>query len=250
MVTRCPASALVELVRHSGERDGPVRVAGGPGGQAATPIAPCLVGQPVPIVVACREPSVVIVVRDDTLVSSALAEGTLACPTCGGRLRKWGYARPRWVGTRDGGRVRERPARVRCIIASCRRTRVLLPARCVPRRCCDADTIGAALLAAAQGQGPRPIAAALGLPAATVRGWLRAARANADWLYRTAVAKLHALDVDPAPLGPVGSPLGEAVSALGAAVKRRMGAAMPTSVWPIVVIVSRGRLLRPWPRNG
>jgi hypothetical protein len=191
----------------------------------------------------------VIIFRDEELVASALADGRLACPACGGRLRKWGYARPRWVRTRDGGRRRERPARVRCTIRSCGRTRVLLPVRCVPGRSCDADTIGAALLAAARGQGHRPIAAGLGLPAATVRGWLRAVRANSDWLYRTAIRKLHDLDTDPAPLLPAGSPLADAISALGAAaaaVKRFMGAAMQTPVWQVIVIVSRGRLLRPW----
>ncbi|HKT03386.1 MAG TPA: hypothetical protein VJT31_27975 [Rugosimonospora sp.] len=118
----------------------------------------------------------------------------------------------------------------------------------MPSRSADADTIGAALLAAVLGRGHRPIAAALRLPPATVRGWLRAARANADWLYHTAVAKLCALDIDPAPLKPVGTPLGEAASALGAAaaaVKRLMGTAMSTPAWPVIVTVSQGRLLRP-----
>jgi hypothetical protein len=248
-VTRVGAVVLVEpddMTMSTSTRPG--LLAGAVGGQAATPIAPCRVGRPTPIVGACQECAVVILVRDEELVPGADADGTLACPACAGRLRRWGFARPRWLRTRDGGRRWERPARVRCATASCRRTQVLLPARCVPGRSCDADTVGAALLAAAQGCGHRPVAASLGLPAATVRGWLRAARANADWLYQIAVAKLHDLDYDPAPLQPVGNPLGEAVSALGAAaaaVKRFMGVAMSTPAWPVIVIVSQGRLLRP-----
>lgn len=65
-----------------------------------------------------------------------------------------------------------RPARVRCTNPACGRTQVLLPAWCVPGRADDADTIGSALLAAAAGQGHRPIAERLGVPADTVRGWL------------------------------------------------------------------------------
>jgi len=100
----------------------------------------------VPIVEACRVPTVVIIVRDEHLVPSALAAGTLGCSTCGGRLRKWGFARPRCIRPRDGGRVREQPARSAAPPSRAGAPEVLPPARCVPRRCCDADTIGAGLL--------------------------------------------------------------------------------------------------------
>jgi len=52
------------------------------------------------------------------------------------------------------------------------------PAWCVPRRSYDVEVIGAGLLAAADGQGYRKIAAGLQVPASTVRGWLAAVRAG------------------------------------------------------------------------
>uniref|UniRef100_UPI0035145477 hypothetical protein n=1 Tax=Candidatus Mycobacterium methanotrophicum TaxID=2943498 RepID=UPI0035145477 len=65
--------------------------------------------------------------------------------------------------TCGGGRRHLRLARVRCTNPACGRTHVLLPAWCVPGRADDASTIGAALSAAAAGQGHRPIASATSL---------------------------------------------------------------------------------------
>jgi DNA-directed RNA polymerase specialized sigma24 family protein len=58
-------------------------------------------------------------------------------------------------------------------------THVVLPAASVPRRADAAEVIGSALLAKAAGRGHRTIAAELGVPAGTVRGWLRRATARA-----------------------------------------------------------------------
>lgn len=120
-----------------------------------------------------------IVVRDEELASRALDASELICPHpgCGGTLVRDGHARQRRVRLRDGQARVLRPQRVAC--RRCERGQVLLPAWCVPRRADDAETIGVALRHAAQGEGHRPIAAMLGRAASTVRGWLRAARANA-----------------------------------------------------------------------
>lgn len=50
---------------------------------------------------------------------------------------------------------------------------MLLPASVLLRRADAVCVVGAALLAKAEGRGHRPIAAELGVPVSTVRGWLR-----------------------------------------------------------------------------
>jgi hypothetical protein len=128
---------------------------------------------------------------------------------------------------------------------------VVLPAWCVPGRCDDAETIGVALLAAAQGRGHRPIAARLGRPATTVRGWLRAARSHAGALRERAWQLQDRLELERVSelIRPAGSPLGDAVAALGAAAaaaRRFFGAdEFDTSAWEFIVLISGGRLLRP-----
>ena len=198
---------------------------------------------------AWQEHRVVIVVRDEEWAQQALTAGALTCPHagCGGSVYRDGRARERWVRTRDGGERALRPQRVAC--RRCGRGNVVLPAWCVPGRCDDAETIGVALLAAAQGHGHRTIAAWLGRPATTVRGWLRAARSHAEDLRVRAVACWHKIDPEFQPLQPAGSPLGDALSALGsaaAAAKRLLGAGLcATSPWEFIVLISGGRLLRP-----
>ena len=59
---------------------------------------------------------------DPVRVESELAAGTLSCPSCGGRLAPWGWARQRPVG-RGGDRRRVRPRRSIC--RGCRVTHVL-----------------------------------------------------------------------------------------------------------------------------
>jgi hypothetical protein len=87
----------------------------------------------------------------------------------------------------------------------------------------------------------------------TVRGWLRAARGHPEALRVRAVGRQH--EVQSAFGGglewlePAGSPLGEAVAALGAAAaaaKRFFGVGRcVTSLWEFIVLISGGRLLRP-----
>ncbi len=88
------------------------------------------------------------------------------CPACGhDRLTFAGW----WTrATRRG------PVDIhRAACAGCAATHSCWPDVLVGRRVDLAEMIGAALLAAARGAGHRPIAARLGVPAASVRGWLR-----------------------------------------------------------------------------
>ena len=99
--------------------------------------------------------------------------GELACP-CGG-----GLARGDMPGSgRSAVLAHLRPRRARC--GSCLVTHVLLAVSCLLRRADGVDVIGAALRVKAAGVGHRPIAARLGRPASTVRGWLRAFARNAE----------------------------------------------------------------------
>ena len=101
-------------------------------------------------------------------VESRLLAGQVGCPDCRGVLRPWGWARPRGV---HGVAGVLRPRRARC--GGCLVTHVLLPVTVLLRRAYAVEVIGAALLVRAGGSGHRPIGAALRVPAATVRGWLR-----------------------------------------------------------------------------
>ena len=108
-------------------------------------------------------------------VTRALDDGAIRCTCGGGALRRWGWARSRLV-RRGDRRLRFRPRRGRC--DACGRTHVLLPDVCLSRRLDAVQSIGAALTASASGRGARRTAAALGVPASTVRGWLAAFRAR------------------------------------------------------------------------
>ena len=116
-------------------------------------------------------------------------------PVVPGRLAPWGYGRERAVRLRGGRTTRLRPRRARC--RSCRRTRILLPAWCAPRRADGIEVIGAAAGLAMAGAGHRPVAAALGVPAGTVRGWLRRLRARAGQLRAHAIGELNVLGFYP-----------------------------------------------------
>ena len=77
--------------------------------------------------------------------------------------------------------------------------------------------IGRALLAKTRGLGHRAIAAELGVPATTVRGWLRRLAERAE-LVRWHFTRLAGwLDPQAGPITPRGSPLGDAVESIGAA---------------------------------
>jgi hypothetical protein len=114
------------------------------------------------------------VLRPDESVEALVAAGNRSCPACGGSLRPWGRAR--WRVVRDlGGQWGHRPARVRC--TACRVTQVVLPPDVLVRRRDAVAVVGRAWCRAADGQGVRRIAVALGVPMETVRGWVRRLRA-------------------------------------------------------------------------
>jgi hypothetical protein len=106
--------------------------------------------------------------------------------------------------------------------------------------------IGAALTAKAAGQGHRPIAVVLGRPVSTVRGWLRVFARNAERVRAAFTALLVELD----PLAgsmpvhmAVFADAVEAVGAVGAAARRRLGVLGAVSPWQLAVAVTNGRLL-------
>lgn len=106
---------------------------------------------------------------DLACVESRLCAGEIGCPTCrDGVLGGWGYARVRQI---EGLGDPVRPRRARC--RACLVTHVLLPVTMLLRRAYAAKRIWAALTARAEGFGHRRIGVRLGVPASTVRGWLR-----------------------------------------------------------------------------
>jgi hypothetical protein len=86
-------------------------------------------------------------------------------------------------------------------------TRLLTPTS--PGVSDSVETVGAALLAAAGGLGHRRVAERVGLPATTVRGWLRRARANSDAVRCATTVTVHHLDLLAHPLAPTGGALGD-----------------------------------------
>lgn len=175
-----------------------------------------------------------------------LLGGQLDCPRpdCTGTLRPWGSARPRTV--RINALVNEQytPRRGRC--RACRSTHVLASTRTFPRRLDTAITVGSALMAASTGLGHRRVAEGLDLPATTVRGWLRRARANAQQIWSAATRRAVVLD----PMADLrwydADPLIGMLGAIGQAVRahlRRFG--LVAEPWSVAVTVTQGRLLAP-----
>jgi hypothetical protein len=189
---------------------------------------------------------------DRDVVERQLAGGELACPRCGGVLGGWGNAAERRVRVLEGKDVRLRPRRSRC--RRCGGTHVLLPVWCLLRRADAGAVIGAALEAAAAGDGHQKIAGLLGRAASTVRGWLRrfAARAEAVRVFFTRL--LAATAPDPVMPAGAGSPVAAAVSAVAgaaAAVAARWPQLGEVPVWAAASAASGGRLLAPgWPGTG
>jgi len=191
---------------------------------------------------------VVTVEADAGSVEARLRAGWLACPGCAGVLTGWGWARGRSV------RGVQRPVwivprRSRC--SGCGVRHVLLPVLVLARRADVAAVIGAALAAKAEtGVGFRRIAAGLGRPAETVRGWLRrfAGRVEAVRVVFTGWCRVLAPDpVLPRPAGSAWADAVAAVTAAAAAVPARFGVG-EVAVWEVAVAVSAARLLAPgWP---
>jgi hypothetical protein len=184
---------------------------------------------------------------DAERVEERLRSGRLTCPGCSAALAGWGRARERTVRGEDGS-VRLVPRRSRC--TGCRATHVLLPVLVLARRADVAVVIGAGLAAKAAGAGYRRVAAELGRPVETVRGWLRRFGGRAEAVRVVFTGWCRALASDPVLPGPAGSAWADAVAAVVAAagaVAARFGVG-EVAVWEVAVAVSAARLLAPgWP---
>ena len=182
-------------------------------------------------------------------VERRLAAGELWCPSCSSAvLAGWGRARSRQVRGPDG-LVQLCPRRSRC--TGCGVTHVLLPVSALLRRADTAAVIVSALAAKARcGVGFRRIAADLGRPGETVRGWLRRFAARAEAVRSMFTVWLRAVDPDPVMPNAAGGVFADAVVAIGAlaaAIERRF--VLPgVSLAETAVAVSGARLLAPgWP---
>jgi hypothetical protein len=184
-------------------------------------------------------------------VEAELVSGDLACPGCGRSLRGWGWARVRSLRSLAGPVVL-RPRRARC--SSCRVSHVLLPVFALLRRADLVEVIGAALSAKAAGSGARSIAAVIGRPVETVRGWLRTFAGRAGVLRVWFTVLLVDTGVDPVPPAAARTPFADAVAAVFGAVvaaRSRWPRVGEVPVWWWVSAVSTGRLLAPaWPPVG
>ena len=181
-----------------------------------------------------------IVGTDEAKVERELNEGGLACPGCAAALRPWGFAR--WRVLRQGselGRLRPR----RSICRPCRTTHVLLPRSMLLRRRDAVELIGVAIAARAAGVGHRPIAARLGLPRETVRGWLRRFAARAEPLRVAFTALAYALDPSLSPIQPRASPFADAYEAIVVAAQAAAGRFGALPCWQFAAAASGGRLL-------
>jgi hypothetical protein len=173
-----------------------------------------------------REAPLIITKTPSSRVAAAITSGTLRCP-CSGRLRRWGYARSRWVRDRRH-RGRLRPHRGRCL--GCRRTHVILPDWVLLRRFDRVEVIGGALTASASGRSFRSISGELALPPTTVRDWIR------RFVTRTAAHPAR-----PGAAGPP-APSPSPLSALVAAAAQP-SANSPGRLWRDANRVSCGQLL-------
>ncbi|MCA1679424.1 MAG: DUF6431 domain-containing protein [Actinobacteria bacterium] len=148
-------------------------------------------------------------------VEAELVDGRLGCPSCRAVLGPWGHARPRVLRCSIGDRWL-RPRRARC--RGCAGTHVLLPDVALLRRQDEVTVIGAAIRAHVGGEGHRRIAARLGVPAGTVRGWLRRVL-------------------------PAGSGVADALEAIAVAARAWVLRFGPGDLWRIVSVLSGGALL-------
>jgi hypothetical protein len=182
-------------------------------------------------------------VFDTAAARIALARRMLGCPGCDQPLRPWGHARERTVRDLDGVMLTACPDRALC--TGCGTTHVVLDAGLLPRRAYTAGLIGQALAGSALGNGHRPIASGLAVPAGTVRGWIRGARRSAEQLRITGIRAVVALDPDALPSKVRPDELGCALEHLAAAAMalgERYGLAH-TSFWARINVLTRGRLL-------
>jgi hypothetical protein len=194
----------------------------------------------------------VLIVSDDrAAVEADLAAGRLLCPRCRvGVLGGWGCARVRVVRTREEER-RLRPRRGRCRERACRATHVLLPDVCLARRRDAVEVIGEALLSIGR-ESYRRVAERLGVPAETVRDWRLRFRSRAEVIAAHFLRWARALDGTlRAPAGQ-GSPVADALEAIGVCTRLASLVFARRAPWSLVAALTAGGLLSintssPWP---
>ena len=186
------------------------------------------------------EASVLIVGNDPAVVEADLTGGRMACPRCGGVLRRWGHARKRILHRLE---TKEwlRPRRGVC--AGCGATHVLLPEDTLARRRDAVEVIGAALTAKAAGSGHRSVAAQLGREPSKVRRWFRRFASMAEEIRAHFTRWAHALDPVLGPVVPTGSAFADAVEAIGIAASAAVRCLGPRPPWPLASVLSGGGLL-------
>jgi hypothetical protein len=134
-------------------------------------------------------------------------------------------------------------------------THVLLPVFVLVRRADTVEVIGAAIASRAAGAGVRTIAAGLGRPVETVRGWLRRLAGRLEPVRGWFTAVAVGVGVDLVPPGPAGSAWADVVAAVAAAASAVVARFEPTAqaqdrraagwVWRAAAAMSSGRLLAP-----
>lgn len=181
-----------------------------------------------------------IVSSDSAVVETELLAGQLSCPNCAGKLGPWGHAGERAVRR---GRTEERVRPRRSCCRSCRHTHVLLPDTTLLRRRDHVEVIGSALEARARGCGYRLIAGMLGESRSTVRNWLACFSALAEQVRIHFTAFAHALDPELLAIEPAGSPVRDALGAIGVAVRAAVQRHGPRPAWRVASRLCNGVLL-------
>ena len=181
-----------------------------------------------------------IVCADVAGVEAELVGGLLGCPSCRGVLGPWGHGRARVLRCRSGDRVLV-PRRARC--RGCAGTHVLLPEVVLLRRRDEVEVIGEAIEASVGGEGCRPIASRLGVPADTVRGWLRRFARRAEQVRALFTRCAVALDPELGSVLPACSVIADALEAIAVAARAWVLRFGPRPVWLIVSRLSAGGLL-------
>jgi hypothetical protein len=120
---------------------------------------------------------------------------------------------------------------------------VLLVDLCLLRRQDEVEVIGAAIEAHVGGEGHRPIAARLGVPTGTVRGWLRRFSARSGLIRALFTRCAVALDPELGPIVPAGRGVADALEALAVAGRAWVLRFGPWPVWRVASRLSAGGLL-------
>lgn len=181
-----------------------------------------------------------IVCVEQARVEAELVAGALSCLSCGGVLGPWGHGRERLLRCLSGDRLL-RPRRARC--RGCAGTHVLLPDVALVRRRDGVAAVGEAIEAKVAGEGRRRIASRLGVPADTVRGWLRRFAGRADQIRAHFTRWAVALDPEVGALGPAGGGIADALEAMAIAARAWVLRFGPGDPWRIASRLSGGVLL-------